>query len=322
MSEHIRFDDLTPATLQALSGAGNEVLRRLEEFFAVKFFGYPGDWQVEGERAAAAVDCLHRLLPKARRGPLDWADIETTLRDFRETGSEGDPLAGSESSDEETTIVAGRRHIRGKTRNQRKYLETIERETLTVCVGPAGSGKTYLAVAMAVVALLNHRIERIILTRPAVEAGERLGFLPGDLQQKVDPYLRPLFDALADMLGMEKMNALMETGRIEVAPLAFMRGRTLNDAFIILDEAQNSTREQMKMFVTRLGFGSKMVITGDVTQIDLEQQHRSGLMHALTVLAEVEGVGISRLSSKDVVRHRLVERIVTAYDRAEGKHRG
>jgi len=214
-------------------------------------------------------------------------------------------------------MIAGRRHIQGKTANQRDYIKSMHENTLTLSIGPAGSGKTYLAVAAAVVALRSHEVERIILTRPAVEAGERLGFLPGDLQQKVDPYLRPLYDALSDMLGIEKMNGLMEQGRIEIAPLAYMRGRTLNDAFIILDEAQNTTRAQMKMFLTRLGFGSKMVVTGDSTQVDLPNHQQSGLLHALQVLDHVKDVGICRLTANDVVRHRLVEKIVTAYEKRE-----
>jgi len=214
-------------------------------------------------------------------------------------------------------LLAGRRRISGKTPNQRAYLKAIQSNTLTLAVGPAGSGKTYLAVAAAVAAMNSNRVERMILTRPAVEAGERLGFLPGDMQQKVDPYLRPLFDALADMLGVERMNALIEQSRIEIAPLAYMRGRTLNDAFVILDEAQNTTREQMKMFLTRLGFGSCMVVTGDVTQVDLPRHQQSGLLHALQVLEHVSDVGLCRLGSRDVVRHRLVEQIVNAYEKGE-----
>ena len=222
-----------------------------------------------------------------------------------------------EPAGEDVAVMAGRRRVRGKTPNQRRYLAAMREHVLTLAVGPAGTGKTYLAVAMAVQALRAHEVERLILTRPAVEAGERLGFLPGDIQQKVDPYLRPLFDALADMVGLEKMNALMEAGRIEVAPLAYMRGRTLNDAFVILDEAQNTTREQMKMFLTRLGFSSKMVVTGDTTQVDLPAKHQSGLLHALQVLEGVEGVAICRLGAGDVVRHPLVEAIVAAYERGE-----
>jgi phosphate starvation-inducible protein PhoH and related proteins len=204
-----------------------------------------------------------------------------------------------------------------KTINQRRYVEAIERNDLTFGVGPAGTGKTYLAVAMAISALLSKRVSRIILTRPAVEAGERLGFLPGTLQEKIDPYLRPLYDALFDMLESEKVEKLIERQVIEVAPLAFMRGRTLNDAFIILDEAQNTTQEQMKMALTRQGFNSKLVVTGDATQVDLPTGKKSGLMDAIDVLRGVEGISFILFDDKDVVRHALVQRIVKAYERAE-----
>jgi phosphate starvation-inducible PhoH-like protein len=201
-----------------------------------------------------------------------------------------------------------------KTVNQKRYLDAIRRSTITVGIGPAGTGKSFLAVAMAVAALSRREVNRIVLTRPAVEAGERLGFLPGDVMAKVDPYLRPLFDALYAMLEPERVNQHLERGVIEVAPLAFMRGRTLNDAFIILDEAQNTTPEQMKMFLTRLGFGSKMVVTGDITQVDLERDQRSGLVVVSDILEDVEGIEFVRLRSEDVVRHKLVQRIVAAYD--------
>jgi phosphate starvation-inducible PhoH-like protein len=201
-----------------------------------------------------------------------------------------------------------------KTVNQKRYLDAIRRSTITVGIGPAGTGKSFLAVAMAVAALSRREVNRIVLTRPAVEAGERLGFLPGDVMAKVDPYLRPLFDALYAMLEPERVNQHLERGVIEVAPLAFMRGRTLNDAFIILDEAQNTTPEQMKMFLTRLGFGSKMVVTGDITQVDLERDQRSGLVAVSDILDDVEGIEFVRLRSEDVVRHKLVQRIVAAYD--------
>ena len=207
------------------------------------------------------------------------------------------------------------RQVKCKTLGQKSYVDAIKANTCTFAVGPAGTGKTYLAIAMAVVAMKNKEIERIILTRPAVEAGEKLGFLPGDLAQKVDPYLRPLYDALHDMLGLEAYQRLVERGAIEVAPLAYMRGRTLNDAFIILDEAQNTTSEQMKMFLTRMGMGSKMVITGDVTQIDLPIGKKSGLVEALEVLKGVENIGIVKLSHRDVVRHELVQAIVKAYEK-------
>jgi phosphate starvation-inducible PhoH-like protein len=209
----------------------------------------------------------------------------------------------------------GKKMLAPKTVNQRRYLEAIERNDLVLGVGPAGTGKTYLAVAMAVSALLAKRVSRIILTRPAVEAGERLGFLPGTLQEKVDPYLRPLYDALFDMMESEKVDKLLERNTIEVAPIAFMRGRTLNDSFIILDEAQNSTTEQMKMVLTRTGFNSKMVVNGDITQIDLPPGKRSGLIDALEVLRGVEGISMVQFDDRDVVRHNLVQRIVKAYER-------
>jgi phosphate starvation-inducible PhoH-like protein len=202
-----------------------------------------------------------------------------------------------------------------KTVNQKRYVDAIRRHTVTVGIGPAGTGKSFLAVAMAVAALSRREVNRIVLTRPAVEAGERLGFLPGDLMAKVDPYLRPLFDALYDMLEPDKVNGYLERGQIEVAPLAYMRGRTLNDAFVILDEAQNTSPEQMKMFLTRLGFGSKMVVTGDVTQVDLPRDRRSGLIVVGEILETVDGIAFIRFGGEDVVRHKLVQRIVEAYDR-------
>ena len=216
-------------------------------------------------------------------------------------------------------ISAKGRPIKPKTIGQKDYIKTIQQKPVTIGVGPAGTGKTYLAVAAAVAAFREKEVSRIILTRPAVEAGERLGFLPGDLQSKVDPYLRPLYDALFDMLGAETYQKYLEKGNIEVAPLAYMRGRTLDDSFIILDEAQNTSREQMKMFLTRMGFGSKVVITGDVTQIDLPEGKPSGLKEAMKVLDGVEGVGICRLTQNDVVRHIMVQRIIEAYAKFEEK---
>lgn len=218
-------------------------------------------------------------------------------------------------------VTAKGRPVRPKTLGQREYLQAIKQNAITFGVGPAGTGKTYLAVAMAVKAFKSKEVSRIILTRPAVEAGEKLGFLPGDLQNKVDPYLRPLYDGLFDMLGAESFQKLLEKQTIEVAPLAYMRGRTLDDAFIILDEAQNTSREQMKMFLTRMGTGSKVVVTGDVTQIDLPDRSRSGLLDALNVLKNVEGIARVYFTEKDVVRHRLVQEIVKAYDRAARQRR-
>ena len=236
--------------------------------------------------------------------------------------------AGQEDKVDELTqdvicISAKGRPIKPKTIGQKKYVESILENAVTIGVGPAGTGKTYLAVAAAVAAFRERKVNRIILTRPAVEAGERLGFLPGDLQSKVDPYLRPLYDALFDMLGAETYNKYLERGNIEVAPLAYMRGRTLDDSFIILDEAQNTSCEQMKMFLTRMGFGSKMVITGDATQIDLPADKLSGLKQAVWVLKGVEGVGICELNDQDVVRHVMVQRIIKAYqdyEEAKNKH--
>ncbi len=214
-----------------------------------------------------------------------------------------------------------RRRVNPKTVNQRRYLDTIERHDIVFGVGPAGTGKTYLAMAQAVSYLVAKKVSRILLARPAVEAGEKLGFLPGDLQEKVNPYLRPLYDALYDMMDSERAVRLVERGTIEVAPLAFMRGRTLNDAFVILDEAQNTTSEQMKMFLTRLGFGSKAVVTGDITQIDLPNPRASGLVEALKVVRDIEGIGIVFFDEKDVVRHKLVQQIVKAYDAYSGSRR-
>jgi len=305
MSINLKLPGLSASELAALCGPDNATLKRIESELDVSFHGKPGNWEIKGEKGEKAAGIVRKLSGMARSNTLTPTDVEGVMADQR--FEEKDFSQG-------VKLAAGRRLVEGKTANQRKYLQQIQDNTLVISVGPAGSGKTYLAVASAVVALTSHQVERIILTRPAVEAGEKLGFLPGDMQQKVDPYLRPLFDALADMLGMEQMNARLESGRIEIAPLAYMRGRTLNDAFIILDEAQNTTRAQMKMFLTRLGFGSKMVVTGDSTQVDLPQHHHSGLLHALQVLENINDIGISRLTGKDVVRHRLVERIVDAYE--------
>jgi phosphate starvation-inducible PhoH-like protein len=220
-------------------------------------------------------------------------------------------------NEEVILITHKKKTITAKTENQKRYIETIEKNDITFGIGPAGTGKTYLAVAMAVSYLKQNRVSKIILTRPAVEAGEKLGFLPGTIEEKVDPYLRPLYDALYEMIDPEKINDMLEKNIIEIAPLAFMRGRTLNDAFIILDEAQNTTREQMKMFLTRLGFGSKAVITGDITQIDLPKISQSGLVEALKVLKDVKGIGFTEFSEKDVVRHPVVQRIIRAYEEYE-----
>ncbi|MDE6442104.1 MAG: PhoH family protein [Clostridia bacterium] len=268
---------------------------------------------IEGaeEKAVSAVSVIESLLTLAENGEaVDKGRVEYCI----ELAREGKAQDICKLSSGTVAITYRGKPIKCKTVGQRKYVDGIKKDSITFGIGPAGTGKTYLAVCLAVQAMKQKQVDKIILTRPAVEAGEKLGFLPGDLQTKVDPYLRPLYDALQEMLGLETYTKLMERGSIEIAPLAYMRGRTLSNAFIILDEAQNTTREQMKMFLTRLGDGSKMVITGDATQIDLPAGKYSGLEHAASVLKEVEGVGIIYLTDKDVVRNPLVMRIVRAYD--------
>ena len=278
-----------------------------------------GEDPVQVDRAARAVRSLITLIGGGET--LTEQNVHYCMRMVAEDSEEKVArLAG------DTICVTSKgKPIKPKTVGQRTYCDDIKNNTITIGVGPAGTGKTYLAVAMAVTAFRAQEVNRIILTRPAVEAGEKLGFLPGDLQQKVDPYLRPLYDALFDMLGAETYQRYVERGNIEVAPLAYMRGRTLDDSFIILDEAQNTTNEQMKMFLTRLGFNSKMVITGDVTQIDLPDGKRSGLKDAVRILKNVEDIAIFKFTEKDVVRHRLVQEIIRAYergDRAKTERRG
>lgn len=270
----------------------------------------------EEENRELAYRSVMKLAELARRGEnIDPARIRYIIALVREgKADEVDEIL------RDTVAVTHRgRQIRAKTLGQKEYVDKVNTNTLTLAVGPAGTGKTYLAMALAVVALKNRDVEKIVLTRPAVEAGEKLGFLPGDMTQKVDPYLRPLFDALYDIMGVESYQRLTERGTLEIAPLAFMRGRTINNAFIILDEAQNTTPEQMKMFLTRLGEGSRCVVTGDMTQADLPRGKVSGLEEALKVLENVPGVGIQYLNEKDVVRHELVQRIVRAYDEYEKK---
>ena len=267
----------------------------------------------EAEAAALAHEVVDRLLTILRRGEnIDRSRIRYAV----DLAKEGNGELILELLDDVVAFTNKGRRIKCKTLGQKKYVSALKKHTVVFGVGPAGTGKTYLAVAMAVLAFKNKEVDKIILTRPAVEAGEKLGFLPGDLQNKVDPYLRPLYDGLFDLLGAETFQKLFEKQVIEVAPLAYMRGRTLDDAFIILDEAQNTTPEQMKMFLTRMGVGSKVVVTGDVTQIDLPDKVRSGLIDALHVLRDVEGIAQVRLTEKDVVRHRLVQQIVKAYEKA------
>ena len=307
--------------LMALFGVRDENVETIRRELNVEIFAHGNEITLSGEeekvRQARAV--LERLLGIVARGEsID----KTRIRYAVELAGEGNADRIDEIMRDVIAITYRGRQVKCKTLGQKQYVEAIKANTCTFAVGPAGTGKTYLAIAMAVVALKNKDVERIILTRPAVEAGEKLGFLPGDLQQKVDPYLRPLYDALNDMMGAESYQRLLERGAVEVAPLAYMRGRTLNDAFIILDEAQNTTSEQMKMFLTRMGMGSKMVITGDVTQIDLPTGKKSGLIEALEVLKGVNDIGIVTLSHRDVVRHELVQAIVRAYEKhAAAKNR-
>ena len=299
----------------SIFGSCDENIRVLESEFGITAICRGTEIKLTGEPeavagASRAVDAMLTLLEN--HTPLE----EQTVRYCISLASAGEEDRVQELTEDFVAITAKGRPIRPKTLGQKEYLNTIRKNAITFGVGPAGTGKTYLAVAMAVKAFKSKEVSRIILTRPAVEAGEKLGFLPGDLQNKVDPYLRPLYDGLYDMLGAETFQKLQEKQTIEVAPLAYMRGRTLDDAFIILDEAQNTTPEQMKMFLTRMGTGSKVVVTGDVTQIDLPDKSRSGLVDALHVLKNVEGIGRVTFTEKDVVRHRLVQQIIKAYDRA------
>ena len=299
-------------------GSLDENIRIIEQEFGVTVINRDTELKVSGEDEAAqlAARVLEGLIQLAAKGE---AIGEQNVRYVIGLVRVGQEQKFTELTKDVICITAKGKPIKAKTLGQQQYMKAIEHNTITLGVGPAGTGKTYLAVAAAVAAFRAREVNRIILTRPAVEAGERLGFLPGDMQNKVDPYLRPLYDALFEMLGTESYNKYLEKGNIEVAPLAYMRGRTLDDSFIILDEAQNTTREQMKMFLTRLGFGSKIVITGDVTQIDLPGDKVSGLKDAIRVLDGVEDIAICRLTAQDVVRHVLVQRIITAYEKAEAK---
>ncbi|MBE6834637.1 MAG: phosphate starvation-inducible protein PhoH [Ruminococcaceae bacterium] len=300
----------------SLFGSFDENIRLIEKEFSVNVISRGSEIKITGEaeNVAKASRAVNGLLTLVNKGEiLSDQNVRYVLS-----------LVNDGNDDKLTTMVGDcicitskGRPVKAKTLGQKKYIEAMKENTITLAAGPAGTGKTYLAVAMAVTAFRAKEVNRIVLTRPAVEAGEKLGFLPGDLQQKVDPYLRPLYDALFDMLGAESFQKYQERGSIEVAPLAYMRGRTLDDSFIILDEAQNTTGEQMKMFLTRLGFNSKMVVTGDVTQIDLPTGKKSGLVEAMRILKNIEGIGIASFNEKDVVRHKLVQDIVKAYEKKE-----
>ncbi len=300
----------------SLFGSFDENIRQIEQEYDVKVISRGSDLKISGEaenvsKATRAVNGLLTLINKGE------SLSEQNVRYVLSLVGEGAEDKLSDMVGDCICITAKGKPVKPKTLGQKKYVEAIRQNTITLGAGPAGTGKTYLAVAMAVTAFRAKEVNRIILTRPAVEAGEKLGFLPGDLQQKVDPYLRPLYDALFDMLGAEAFARYQERGSIEVAPLAYMRGRTLDDSFIILDEAQNTTKEQMKMFLTRLGFNSKMVVTGDVTQIDLPDGKKSGLLEAMKILKNIQDISICRFTERDVVRHKLVQEIIKAYEKNE-----
>lgn len=317
----IRRHTLKPADnrrLAHLCGPLDEHLRRIEAALGVTLARRDDTFRIEGmkdavERAAGLLDHLYAMAER----PIGERNLDRALADARPDA----PAAAEGGDGDGGEIVLHTRHsdLTGRTPNQVQYLRQMLAHDITFGIGPAGTGKTFLAVACAVDALERHGVQRIVLTRPAVEAGERLGFLPGDLAQKVDPYLRPLYDALYDLMGFDRVAKAFERGQIEIAPLAFMRGRTLNHAFVILDEAQNTTREQMKMFLTRMGYGSKCVVTGDVSQVDLPRGTDSGLIDARAVLAKVKGIAFTDFTAADVVRHPLVARIVQAYDAASSR---
>jgi phosphate starvation-inducible PhoH-like protein len=300
--------------MSTLFGAYDDNLRQLESLLNVRIRTQGHELMVEGDagstaRVARLIEQLGGLLEEGHA--ISDKDVKTAAQLIAE---DADVDLRDHFLKDGQIRTAGKRRIAAKSANQRRYLDAIEQHDIVFGIGPAGTGKTYLAMAQAVSFLLAKKVSRIILVRPAVEAGEKLGFLPGDLQEKVNPYLRPLYDALYDMLDIEKAEKFLERGAIEVAPLAFMRGRTLNDAFVILDEAQNTTTEQMKMFLTRLGFGSKAVVTGDVTQIDLPLGRTSGLVQAMEVVGKIDGISFVYFDERDVVRHKLVQAIVKAYD--------
>ena len=307
--EEVSFKPVDNARLAALCGPLDANLRQIENALDVTIARRAERFVVSGprEKAAQATTALRRFYEQAKRD-LSVEDIQLGLVEIAHSRT-------GEETDSPALLLPRRSELTARTPRQAQYLQQMRASDITFCLGPAGTGKTFLAVAAAVDALERDAVKRIVLTRPAVEAGEKLGFLPGDLAQKVDPYLRPLYDALYDLMGYDKVNRAFERGAIEIAPLAFMRGRTLNHSFIILDEAQNTTPEQMKMFLTRMGFGSKAVVTGDPTQIDLAKGQASGLVDARTVLDGVRGIAITEFQTDDVVRHPLVQAIVDAYDR-------
>ncbi len=305
------FEPVDNSRLANLCGAFDENLRQIETALEVSISRRGEHFSVQGAQAGLARQVLQDVYREAKHD-ITLERLQLSLIEAMKWRNEPQP-----TGDSVPLLMTRKSEIRGRTPRQNSYIQAIQEYDVTFGIGPAGTGKTYLAVACAVDALQREAVRRLVLVRPAVEAGEKLGFLPGDLAQKVDPYLRPLYDALYDLMGLEKVNRAFERGVIEIAPLAYMRGRTLNHSFIILDEAQNSTPEQMKMFLTRIGFGSKAVITGDVTQVDLARGQKSGLNEVRIVLKEVRGIAFSEFSAEDVVRHPLVQKIVSAYERYE-----
>lgn len=312
------IDPVDNSRLVNLCGQFDEHLKQIERRLAVKISNRGNQFKIEGveKDINAAQVVLESLYNETENAILDTQKVHLFLQD---SGID-ELLHSHQDSADEISIITNRGQVKPRGENQRLYLSRILSHDINFGIGPAGTGKTYLAVACAVQALQENKVRRLVLTRPAVEAGENLGFLPGSLSQKIDPYLRPLYDALYDMLGYEKVNKLIERNVIEVAPLAFMRGRSLNESFIILDEAQNTTAAQMKMFLTRIGFGSTAIVTGDITQIDLPGKQISGLEHSLKVLKKVKGISFTWFTSKDVVRHPLVQRIVNAYDKHDKRN--
>ena len=316
--------DLLPLDNQRLAnlcGPVNQNIQQLEEYYDVKINCRSNQFEISGDgrRLKKVKNAIQTLYNVAGHEALSSATVQLYLNDNVDDNAM--MKSSGEGVDREYQSSSRKRHgkIKGRGKSQVQYLEQINHFDLTLGVGPAGTGKTYLAVASAVEALENDQVDRLILVRPAVEAGERLGFLPGDLAQKIDPYLRPMYDALFEMMGQQKVAKCLERNIIEIAPLAYMRGRTLSDAFIILDEAQNTTIDQMKMFLTRIGFGSKAVVTGDITQVDLPKDKTSGLRHALKILSDIDDVGITQFQKGDIVRHPLVKKIVHAYEVDESK---
>ncbi len=320
MSQIERTIQLENDIILPVFGQFDSNIRKIEKSCGVQIVNRGDDVKVVGEERGVhkAWNVLNSMAALARRGE---EITEQNLEYFISSAEEADLQELEKVYDNLICITASGRPLKPKTMGQKKYIDLMRDNTVVFGIGPAGTGKTYLAMAMAITAFKNNEVNRIILTRPAIEAGEKLGFLPGDLQQKVDPYLRPLYDALYEIMGVENFTKNMEKGLIEVAPLAYMRGRTLDNAYIVLDEAQNTTPEQMKMFLTRIGYGSKAVITGDLTQIDLAEGKRSGLLEATKILSGIEGIGMITLTNKDVVRHPLVQKIILAYEKFESRKR-